>query len=123
VKLLIDESLAGRVATLLAEGGQEAVHVRERDLLGAPDETILATAHAENRVVVTADSDFGTLLALSSSALPSVILLRRPGRRPEQRARAVLDAIELVGDALDEGALVVVEPGRVRVRALPFDAL
>jgi hypothetical protein len=60
-------------------------------------------------------------LALSATAQPSVILLRRPGRRAEQRAGVVIDAITAVGDALDDGALVVVEPSRVRVRMLPFD--
>lgn len=71
--------------------------------------------------MVTADTDFGTLLALSRTVQPSVILLRRPGRRAEQRAEAVIDAISTVGDALDDGALVVVEPSRVRVRTLSFD--
>jgi predicted nuclease of predicted toxin-antitoxin system len=78
--------------------------------LGASDETVLATAQREGRVVVTADTDFGTLSALSGTAQPSVILLRRLGRRAEQRAEAVMDAIGTVGDALDDGALVVVEP-------------
>lgn len=71
--------------------------------------------------MVTGDTDFGTLLALSGTAQPSVILLRRPGRRAEQRAEAVVNVISVVGDVLDGGALVVVEPHRVRVRTLPFE--
>jgi predicted nuclease of predicted toxin-antitoxin system len=121
VRFLVDESLARRVAALLADAGHDAIHVSDRELLGETDETVLATAHQEDRVVVTADTDFGTLLALSPSPQPSVILLRRPGRRAEQRAGAVLAAIDAVGTALDEGALAVVEPTRVRVRMLPFD--
>lgn len=121
MRFLVDESLASRVAALLADAGHDAIHVGDRDLLGASDETVLATAHQEDRVVVTADTDFGTLLALSPPPQPSVILLRRPGRRAEQRARAVLEAVNAVGGALDEGALAVVEPARVRVRMLPFD--
>jgi predicted nuclease of predicted toxin-antitoxin system len=121
VRLLVDDSLANRVAALLADAGHDAIHVGDRELLGAPDETVLATAHREDRVVVTADTDFGTLLALSPPPQPSVILLRRQGRRAEQRTGAVLDAIDAVATALDEGALAVVEPTRVRVRRLPFD--
>jgi predicted nuclease of predicted toxin-antitoxin system len=120
VRFLVDESLASRVATLLAEAGHDAIHVSDRELAGAADPTVLAAAQHEDRVVITADTDFGTLLALSSSPQPSVILLRRPGRRAEQRVGAVLEALEMVGAALDEGALVVVEPARVRVRMLPF---
>jgi predicted nuclease of predicted toxin-antitoxin system len=121
VKLLVDESLAGRVAALLAEAGHDATHVGDRGLLGSPDETVLASAQREDRILVTADTDFGTLLALSAPPQPSVILLRRPGRRAEERATAITDAIEAVGEALEAGALVVVEPSRVRVRMLPFD--
>lgn len=121
MKLLVDESLAGRVAALLAEAGHDAIHVGDRGLLGSPDETVLASAQREDRILVTADTDFGTLLALSAPPQPSVILLRRPGRRAEKRATAITDAIEAVGEALEAGALVVVEPSRVRVRMLPFD--
>jgi predicted nuclease of predicted toxin-antitoxin system len=79
----------------------------------------MAGARQEDRVVVTADTDFGTLLALSGMARPSVLLLRRPGRCLEQRAAAAADAIAAVEDALEEDALVVVEPHRIRVRELP----
>lgn len=121
MKLLVDESLASRVASLLVDAGHDAIHVADRNLLGASDETVLATAHQEDRVVVTADTDFGTLLALSADPKPSVILLRRPGRRAEQRTEAIVAAITAVGDVVDDGALVVVEPTRVRVRMLPFN--
>lgn len=120
MKLLIDESLARHVATLLVEAGHDAVHVAERELLGAHDEAVLATANQEGRALVTADTDFGTLLALTSTARPSVILLRRPGRRAQQRADAVLSATSAAGADLEHGAMVVVEPDRLRVRALPI---
>jgi predicted nuclease of predicted toxin-antitoxin system len=121
VKLLVDESLASRVAVLLAASGHDAIHVGDRGLLGSPDETVLAFAQGEDRIVVTADTDFGTLLALSAPPQPSVILLRQPGRRAEQRAAAVNGAIQAVSEALEAGAMVVVEPSRLRVRLLPFD--
>jgi predicted nuclease of predicted toxin-antitoxin system len=44
VKLLIDANLSHRVAELLREEGQDAVHVRERELAEAADEIILALA-------------------------------------------------------------------------------
>jgi predicted nuclease of predicted toxin-antitoxin system len=120
VKLLVDESLARRVADLLRDAAHDAVHAADRGLLGARDEVVMAAARQEDRVVVTADTDFGTLLALSDMPRPSVLLLRRPGRRVEQRVAAVAAAIAAVEDALEEGALVVVEPERIRVRELPI---
>lgn len=119
MRLLVDESLSHRVAAFLTDAGHDAVHVRELDLLGARDEEVLAAAHQERRMVVSADSDFGTLLALSAASAPSVLFLRRPDRRAEQRAAAITDALEVAGDELEQGAIAVVEPDRVRLRRLP----
>ncbi len=58
-----------------------AVHVTDLDLNGAADDDVLAAAADIGRIVVTADTDFGTLLALRKVAGPSVILLRRQKRR------------------------------------------
>lgn len=120
MKLLVDESLQHDLAVALTEAGHDAVHVEDRGLRGATDNDVLARADAEDRIVVTADTDFGTLLALSGAPGPSVILLRRPGRRTAERARTVLTVIELVTAELTKGAVVTVEHDRVRVRELPI---
>jgi predicted nuclease of predicted toxin-antitoxin system len=120
VKLLIDESLQRQAATILTEAGIDAVHVTDLGLGGATDDQILARARADSRIVVTADTDFGTLLALTGATGPSVILLRRPGRRAADRARTVLDVLALVHEQLGRGSVVTVEHTRVRVRELPI---
>ncbi len=97
------------------------LHVGDLGLLGAADEWVLEAASRERRVLVTADTDFGDLLALSGAALPSVLLLRRAGRRAEQRAKQILDAVQVAADSLESGALVVAEHSRVRIRDLPID--
>jgi predicted nuclease of predicted toxin-antitoxin system len=71
--------------------------------------------------VVTADTDFGTLLALSGTAGPSVVLLRRAGRRAADRAQTLLTVFTLVEQRLDRGAVVTVEQTRLRVRDLPIE--
>jgi predicted nuclease of predicted toxin-antitoxin system len=47
-----------------------AIHVRELGLQHADDEVIFERAAAEHRIVVSADADFGTLLAVGSSRQP-----------------------------------------------------
>ena len=54
VKLLLDENISPKVGEMLrAQDGLDAVHVRERGLLQAPDHDVLDRAYAEDRVLVT----------------------------------------------------------------------
>ena len=77
MRLLIDANLSPRVAAQLSEAGFDAVHVADVGLLTAADEEILEYAGANQRVIVSADSDFGEMLAASPGrAQPSVVLLR-----------------------------------------------
>ena len=86
MRFLIDECLASRVATLLGAAGHDAVHVGEVGLLGSSDDMIMSAAVSEGRVLVSADTDFGTSLAQSGATRPSVILFRREDRRAEAQA-------------------------------------
>jgi predicted nuclease of predicted toxin-antitoxin system len=76
VHLLIDANLSPKVADVLSKAGLESVHVGNVGLLTAPDRTILDYASANALVIVSADSDFGELLAATRGATrPSVVLL------------------------------------------------
>jgi predicted nuclease of predicted toxin-antitoxin system len=67
VKLLVDECLSQQVAESLRSVGHDAVHVGGRDLLGHTDREVMACATDEGRAVVSADTDFGELLARSNA--------------------------------------------------------
>lgn len=121
MRLLVDNALSPALAEPLSAAGHDVVHVRDLGLATAGDAAIFARAAAEDRVVVSADTDFGTLLALRGERAPSVVLWRRATpRRPAAQADVLHDAITRTTDALKAGAIVVVELTRLRVRTLPI---
>jgi predicted nuclease of predicted toxin-antitoxin system len=121
VRFLIDNNVSPKVAASLTEAGHDAVHVRDYDLQAAPDPVVLARARVERRILVSADTDFGALLAREHAVTPSILLIRRlVGRRAADQAAVILANLEPVAEDLSAGAVVVLTDQWVRIRRLPL---
>ena len=89
--------------------------------MSAPDPEILQTAANEERILLTADADFGASLALSSLASPSVLLLRSADHlRPVEQAELLAANLPRIAEDLKKGAIVSLTRDRLRVRELPI---
>lgn len=119
MRLLIDECLSARLCDMLANAGHDVVHGRDLGLLGTPDAEVMAAAVEHDRVLVSADTDFGELLAKSGAVVPSVVLLRRPDKTPESQADVLTANLPAVEADLAAGAIVVILTDRLRIRRLP----
>jgi len=121
VRFLIDNALSPEVARLLRDAGHDAVHVRDFDLQAAEDPVILERAEVEERVIVSADSDFAMLLALTRRSKPAFILFREAECvHAQDYASRILESLPLVARELDAGCVVTFRRGRIRIRSLPI---
>ncbi|MGA8055529.1 MAG: DUF5615 family PIN-like protein [Burkholderiales bacterium] len=120
MRFLADAGISPRTVQFLLQHGHDALHVRELGLQRASDREIVARAAADSRILLTFDLDFGEILALGVLRRPSTLIFRLA----DERADAVNRRLELVLSeqerALTEGALVLVEDARYRVRRLPM---
>lgn len=121
MKFLVDNPVSPDIARMLRRAGHDAVHVQDRNLQRAADPMIFACASKEHRVVVTADTDFGLLLARAGTKEPSVILFHHSfSHRPSEQGVILLESLATLSSALEQGSIVVFESRRIRIRTLPI---
>jgi predicted nuclease of predicted toxin-antitoxin system len=107
-------------APVLQRHGWPAVHWSTVGDPRASDRTLMDWALANGYVVFTHDLDFGTTLALTHAAGPSVLQIRGQDVLPAHMERLVVAALRQHEGDLASGALVVVDESKSRVRILPI---
>ena len=123
MRFLVDNALPPKLARLLTAAGHDAIHVRHIGMPDAEDSLILARALSDERIIVSCDSDFGTLLALHEAFRPSFILFRASNAMAaEEYTALLLPNLPILEGPLQRGAIVVFRGDRLRIRSLPITA-
>jgi predicted nuclease of predicted toxin-antitoxin system len=123
MKFLIDNALSPQIAIGLVEAGYDAIHVRDLNMGTSPDIDIFNIAIAQQRTIISADTDFGTLLALRSERFPSVILFRRGiSHIPQTQLSILLLNLPNISELLEQGSIIIFDKNRIRTRTLPIDS-
>ena len=119
MRFLVDMNLSPGVAAELRRKGHDAVHLGEAGLARLADAAVFRKAAEEDRIVVSFDLDFGEIVAFSAKPGPGVILLRLRSVVYDAVIARLEDAIVRAKSALEEGAVVIVEDRRIRLRRFP----
>ena len=118
MKFLLDACAASRtLKETLVDLGHD-VRSAQDEYAHASDETLLALAYEEHRVLITEDKDFGELVFLRRRRHPCIIRLVE--LRVAEKVRAIRELIEQQGEALRADAIIVVTRSRVRIRPAGF---
>ena len=120
MRFLVDECLSIQVALVLASSGHDALHVSQAGLQGHSDDSVISWSRSDNRILLTADTDFGELLSRSGDRFPSVILLRRSSRIPRLQAAILIANLPEIELDLLAGSLIVFTSSEIRIRRLPI---
>ncbi|MBZ5515691.1 MAG: DUF5615 family PIN-like protein [Acidobacteriia bacterium] len=116
-RFLIDEDLPLSLSAALRQAGHSCEHIIEIGQRGAPDERVFGLAQERKAILVSRDSDFGNVLQFPLGSHQGIVVVRFPS---DGRSRAVVDAVvqtlTTIAESEFPGALIVVEPGRARIR-------
>jgi predicted nuclease of predicted toxin-antitoxin system len=122
VNLLLDMNLSPDLVAMLSRHGHDVLHWSTVGDMRATDLTILNWSREHDRVVVTHDLDFGTILWNTDATGPSVIQIREQDLLAAATAESIAKAITAAAPALARGAVVTVHEDRSRIRILPLRA-
>lgn len=120
MKILVDMNLTPEWVKFFAGFAIDSVHWSEVGDPKALDPVIMDYARTHGFVVFTHDLDFGNLLAVTHARGPSVIQARVEDPTPAVIGKAVVSAITEHEDDLRRGALITLDPDRLRGRILPI---
>jgi predicted nuclease of predicted toxin-antitoxin system len=120
IRLLLDMNLSPEWIAELDRYGYSAIHWSKVGDPRSPDAAIMGWARDNDYVVFTHDLDFGALLALTHADGPSVLQVRGQDVMPEDIATLVIAALRQHEPVLADGAIVVVDKRKARVRVLPL---
>jgi len=121
MRLLADMHISPATVAFLRRLGHDVVRVSEIMPPNATDAAVVEEAARQDRVILTQDLDFTGIIALGRRTHPSILSLRLSSSRIEHINAVLERVLPSVESELAAGAVVSVEDGRVRLRALPLE--
>lgn len=117
MKFHANENIEAEVVAFLRESGHDVTYAAEIDPRAA-DETVLARAHSESRILITSDKDFGELCFRRGLPSIGVIFIRGTDLTAQGRIR-LLEKLMSAEQPLLPGRFIVLADRGIRRRSFP----
>lgn len=117
MRFLLDQDVYALTARYLRDLGHDVVTAAESGLARASDETLLRTAHVDNRILITRDRDYGALVFVRGIPGGVIYLRIRPSTLTDvhHELARVINAYPMTEL---RAAFIVVTSGGHRIRRL-----
>lgn len=120
VRFLVDKDLPRSLSLLLRSRGYESAHVIDLGLRGASDAVIFRIAQECGCILISRDLGFANTLHYPIGSHHGVVVVRFPSKiRSQLLVRQTDELLQAIGESEFDGALLILEPGRVRIRRSP----
>jgi predicted nuclease of predicted toxin-antitoxin system len=119
--IIVDMNRSPLWIQTLRSAGFEALHWSSIGKATDADIVIMDYARNHDCIVFTHDMDFGMLLALTNATAPSVLQIRTADVMPDAISPLILHALTAYANELEQGALLVIDAAKMRVRLLPLE--
>jgi predicted nuclease of predicted toxin-antitoxin system len=114
---LIDEDISRSTAQIIKKKGFEVLDARDCGLKGKSDEEIFKFAQKKKAVILTGDMGFGNLLRFPVGSHAGIVIAHFPNEMPTSEInRQIIVAFDSLTENDFKGNLIIIEPGRVRIR-------
>lgn len=119
--VVIDEDMPRSTAKLLIAKGFEALDVRDYGLRGQNDEKIFEFAQKNNAVLLTGDLGFGNLFHFPIGTHSGIFIAHFPNEiSSSELNNQILNAFLSLKENDFSGNLIILEPGKLRIRRKPI---
>ena len=116
-KFVLDEDMPRSIGMTLKEHGYDVKDIRDYGLRGAGDEEIYRFAQREEAVILTGDRGFGNILRFPFGSHFGIVVANFPNEMSTvEISRHLLEGFKDLSEDDFEGNLIILEPGKVRIR-------
>jgi predicted nuclease of predicted toxin-antitoxin system len=117
MRFLVDEDLPRSLARVLRSAGHDALDVRDIGLRGRPDQEVFSAAQDRDAVLVSGDRGFANIITYPPGSHAGIVVAHFPNEIPTNTFNTqILSAVQSLEEMEIRGNLVMIEPGRIRIR-------
>jgi predicted nuclease of predicted toxin-antitoxin system len=117
MRFLVDEDLPRSLARVLRAAGHDALDVRDIGLRGRPDQEVFRAAQDRDAVLVSGDRGFANIITHPPGSHAGIVVAHFPNEIPTNTLNTqILSAVQSLEEMEIRGNLVMIEPGRIRMR-------